>query len=202
MKTKVKLLSVVALFAMLSSCNGNAELEKRVANLERRLNILENNNVIRNRVEQLTKATESVPTLATQNSTPAATPTTPTVTETPASVTAPGYSSNASFKWESMEYNFGAIKQGDIVKHTFKFTNNGTENIQIQSTSASCGCTVPNHTTTPIPPGGSGKIEVQFNSKGKSGQQNPVVTVVANTKPQQTKLNLRGLVQVDTETSN
>ena len=105
--------------------------------------------------------------------------------------------SNASFDWETTVYNFGTIKQGEVVNYTFKFTNNGTEDLQIQSTSASCGCTVPNHTKEPIPPGGTGEIVVRFDSKGKSGQQSPVITVVANTNPRQVRLSLRGFVETN-----
>ena len=85
------------------------------------------------------------------------------------------------------------------MNYTFKFTNVGTENLQIQSTSASCGCTVPQHTKEPVPPGGTGEIVVRYDSKGKSGQQSPVITVVANTAPKQTRLSLRGFVQVNSE---
>ena len=167
MKTKLTLLSVVALLFVASAC-GNADMEKRIANLERRLNQLENKGVVR-----------------TQPVTPVA---------TPQGVEEP-VASNASFKWDNTLYNFGTIKQGEVVNYTFKFTNNGTEPLQIQSTSASCGCTVPQHTKEPIPPGGQGEIVVRFDSKGKSGQQSPVITVVANTSPKQTRLNLRGFVQ-------
>lgn len=170
MKTKITLLSAFALIAVLSSC-GDAELEKRVANLERRLNQLENGNVVRNTTTPLPSA----------------------------SAIETNVSSGASFQWENTVHNFGTIKQGEVVNYTFKFTNNGTDNLQIQSTSASCGCTVPNHTKDPIPPGGSGEIVVRFDSKGKSGQQSPVITVVANTNPKQTRLSLRGFVQVNAQ---
>ena len=169
MKIKTNLLSVLSLLFLASAC-GNADIEKRIANLEQRVNKLENKGVVRSQ--------------------PA----------TPQSESAPGVEedsviSNASFKWESTLYNFGTIKQGDVVNHTFKFTNSGTEPLQIQSTSASCGCTVPDHTKEPIPPGGTGEVVVRFDSKSKSDQQNPVITVVANTNPKQTRLNLRGFVE-------
>lgn len=102
---------------------------------------------------------------------------------------------DARFQWkESTLYNFGNIKQGEVVEHVFEFTNTGTEDLQISGTSASCGCTVPEHSKDPVPPGKTGKVVVKFDSKGKSGQQNPVVTVNANTSPKQIKLTMRGFV--------
>lgn len=169
MKTKVTLLSTLAFIVMLSSC-GNAELEKRVANLERRINQMENGSVVRN------------------TTTP-----TPSAQAVEASV-----SSGASFQWENTLYNFGTVNQGEVVNYTFKFTNNGTEDLLIQSASASCGCTVPKKPSGPIAPGEQGEIVVRYDSKGKSGQQSPVITIVANTNPRQTRLNLRGFVQVNT----
>lgn len=109
-----------------------------------------------------------------------------------------GKGGDAKFQWDgAMIHEFGNIKQGDIVEHVFEFTNTGTEDLQIQGTSASCGCTVPEHSKNPIPPGEKGKIVVKFDSKGKSGQQNPVVTVNANTDPKQLRLTMRGFVEAN-----
>lgn len=95
-------------------------------------------------------------------------------------------------------YDFGTIKQGDVVEHTFKFTNTGKSPLIIESATASCGCTVPESPKEPIAPGNSGEIKVQFNSTGKAGMQSPMVTVRANTVPNITQVNLKGTV----ETSN
>lgn len=171
MKTKLTILSLAAFVLILSGC-GNSETDKRLANLERRVNQLENGNVARSTVSPSTQNVSSQPV---ENN----------------------VSSGASFDWETTVYNFGTVQQGEVVNYTFKFTNNGTDDLQIQSTSASCGCTVPNHTKDPIPPGGTGEIVVRFDSKGKSGQQSPVITVVANTSPKQTRLSLRGFVQTN-----
>jgi hypothetical protein len=49
----------------------------------------------------------------------------------------------------------------------FKFTNVGNQPLVINQAVASCGCTVPEYTKTPIPPGGKGRVEVTYNGKGK-----------------------------------
>ena len=98
-------------------------------------------------------------------------------------------------KFTETEYDFGNIKEGDVIKHTFQFTNTGQEPLVIQNASAPCGCTVPQWPKEPIAPGASGEINVQFNSRGKSGQQNKVVSIVANTKPDITTVTIKGNVE-------
>ncbi|MCJ8166845.1 DUF1573 domain-containing protein [Pontibacter sp. E15-1] len=97
--------------------------------------------------------------------------------------------------FQEQEYDFGTIKQGDVVNHTFKFTNTGKSPLIIESATASCGCTVPQPPTEPIAPGESSQIEVKFNSAGKMGQQYPTVTVRANTQPNIVKVSLKGNVE-------
>jgi hypothetical protein len=43
-----------------------------------------------------------------------------------------------------------------------------------------CGCTVPDWPREPIKPGEKGSIKVDFDSAGKSGTNNKIVTVYAN----------------------
>src|SRR5688572_22007426 len=88
-------------------------------------------------------------------------------------------------------HDFGDIKPGDVVKHTFKFKNTGEGPLIIESATASCGCTVPSYPKEPIAPGQEGKIDVQFDSKGKTGQQNKQITIRANTQPNITELTIK-----------
>ena len=78
-------------------------------------------------------------------------------------------------------FDFGDIKQGDIVEHIFEFENGGNEPLIISDVRTTCGCTVPSYPKGEvIPPGESGKITVRFNSRGKIGVQNKVVTIMSN----------------------
>lgn len=86
-----------------------------------------------------------------------------------------------SFK--ETEFDFGKIKQGDVVEHVFTFKNTGEADLIIAEAKASCGCTVPDYPKdTPIKPGGSGKIKVTFDSNRKRGDITKTVTVVCNTE--------------------
>ena len=93
-------------------------------------------------------------------------------------------------------YEFGDIKQGDKVEHTFDFENTGNEPLIISNVLTTCGCTVPKWPREPIAPGGTGKIEVVFNSTNKSGVQNKVVTILSNAGEGRTKVTLYGNVLV------
>jgi len=77
-------------------------------------------------------------------------------------------------------HNFGKIKEGDVVSHTFKFKNEGSNPLVIKNVKPSCGCTTPEWTKDPIGPGKDGVIKVSFDSKGKPGVANKSVTVEAN----------------------
>lgn len=102
-----------------------------------------------------------------------------------------------SISFDETEYNFGTVTEGEKVKHIYKFKNTGKEPLVISSAKGSCGCTVPKWPSDPIPPGGTGEIEVQFDSKGKPGKQTKQVTVTANTLPAQTFLKITGNVEKD-----
>ena len=103
-----------------------------------------------------------------------------TTTPTPsAQAVQANVSSGASFQWENTMYNFGNINQGEVVNYTFKFTNNGTEDLLIQSASASCGCTVPTWPKEPILPGEKSVIKVKYDTK-RLGAINKSVTITSN----------------------
>jgi len=110
-----------------------------------------------------------------------------------ANVSPAGSTTNAAaFKFEKESYDFGQITEGEKVSYEFAFTNSGKEPLIITGATATCGCTVPEYPNEPIAPGESGKISVTFDSAGKGGMQNKVITVTANTNPAVTELHMIG----------
>ncbi|NLR92752.1 MULTISPECIES: DUF1573 domain-containing protein [Flammeovirga] len=93
-------------------------------------------------------------------------------------------------------YEFGDIHQGDVVEHTFKFTNSGDAPLVITNVTTTCGCTAPKWPKEPIAPGDEGQILVKFNSRGKRGVQNKPITVYSNAK-QTTRISITTNVLVD-----
>lgn len=100
-------------------------------------------------------------------------------------------------KFDESEYDFGKVKDGEKVTHVYKFTNTGKEPLIINSAKGSCGCTVPQWPKDPVAPGATGEIKVEFNSKGKAGQQSKTVTIMANTDPNPTQIIIKGMVEKD-----
>lgn len=100
----------------------------------------------------------------------------------------------AQIVFQESEYNFGDISQGDKVSYTFNFENSGNEPLIISNVITTCGCTAPSWPREPIAPGESAKIDVVFNSAGKMGVQNKIITVVSNAVNAQERVKLTGNV--------
>lgn len=77
-------------------------------------------------------------------------------------------------------FDFGDIKQGQKVEHVFAFENVGNEPLILSDVRTTCGCTAPEWPREPIAPGAKASIKVVFNSAGKMGMQNKVITVMSN----------------------
>jgi len=92
------------------------------------------------------------------------------------------------FKFTETKYDFGEITQGDIVEHHFEFVNIGKMPLIISNIVTTCGCTAPTWPKEPIKPGEKGKIKIVFDSTGKIGRQNKVVTILSNTSNQKERL--------------
>ena len=86
----------------------------------------------------------------------------------------------AKIEFDKKTFNFGTIEQGESVHHTFDFKNVGKSDLIIRKTKASCGCTVVNIKDKVIKPGESSAFKATFNSRGKKGKQNKVITVITN----------------------
>jgi Protein of unknown function (DUF1573) len=169
---KTKLMLVVIAVLALTACK-DRDAEKKIAALEARLNQMEGKN--------------------TPTPSPAATPAQPVEPEVKPEGPLP------VLLFESTDHDFGNIKEGDKVTHIYKFKNTGEVPLIIQDAKPSCGCTAPDWTKTPIPPGEEGFVKAEFDSQGKPGAQNKTITVTANTWPKTSKLTFKAMVKGKTE---
>ncbi len=106
----------------------------------------------------------------------------------------PDTSELAQIKFDEPNFDFGTVKEGDIVEHTFHFTNTGKVGLIIYEATSSCGCTVPETPKELIPPGGKNKIVAKFNTTDKPGDQLKTIAVHSNTIPSETVISLKGYV--------
>lgn len=97
--------------------------------------------------------------------------------------------------FQKTEHNFGQINEGDgRVSTIFEFKNEGMEPLVLSNVRASCGCTTPTWTRTPIEPGQTGAITVTYNPNGRPGKFSKTITVTSNASTPTTKLYIRGEV--------
>ena len=100
----------------------------------------------------------------------------------------------AEIKFDKLTPNFGTFSEKDpVVSCVFTYTNVGEEALVINQAIASCGCTVPEYTKTPIKPGEQGEIKVTYNGTGKfPGHFKKSITVRTNGAVEMTRLYIEG----------
>lgn len=91
-------------------------------------------------------------------------------------------------------YDFGSIREGELVEYSFRFKNTGAEPLVVSNVSASCGCTVGDKPQAPVKPGELGFIKVKFNSANRPGEAHKSVTVSSNASPAFPELIMKGTV--------
>jgi hypothetical protein len=102
---------------------------------------------------------------------------------------------SAEIEFEFDSYDFGEVKDGEIVEVDFNFTNSGKSDLIIFDASASCGCTVPEYPqNVNIKPGQSDKLKVRFDTANKPGKQIKSVTLTTNTNSGKKIIRISGFV--------
>ncbi len=85
-----------------------------------------------------------------------------------------------AFQFEEEVFDFGEVIEGAQVKHTFKFKNVGDEPLQILRVNTTCGCTVPEWSTTAVQPEEEGSIEIVFDSNNRVGKTSRQIYIQSN----------------------
>jgi hypothetical protein len=97
--------------------------------------------------------------------------------------------------FDSSTCNFGTLAIGEKFPHTFRFTNTGKSPLLITQVNPSCGCTTAKDwPQSPIGPGETGQISVEFNSSGNSGKIDKSISVLTNCIPAVHVLRIQGMV--------
>ena len=77
-------------------------------------------------------------------------------------------------------YNFGKIKQGETVEHTFRFKNEGNSNLTIYTVKPTCGCIKAELSSGTIESKEEGFIRVVLDTAKKSGKTSETIYVISN----------------------
>jgi hypothetical protein len=99
----------------------------------------------------------------------------------------------AEFKFTEETHDFGKIPQGKPVTYEFKFVNTGDSPLIISNVEATCGCTVPTYSNTPVQKGETGVITATFNALAV-GSFTKTITVKSNAKTPFKYLYIKGEV--------
>ncbi len=109
-------------------------------------------------------------------------------------ITAATAQKEAEIKFDKVTHNFGKFSEKEpVVSCVFTYTNVGEKPLIINQAVASCGCTVPEYTKTPVKPGEKGQIKVTYNGTGKfPGHFKKSITVRTNGAVEMTRLYIEG----------
>ncbi len=102
---------------------------------------------------------------------------------------------SAEIEFDFDSYDFGEVKDGEVVEVDFNFKNSGKSDLIIFDASASCGCTIPEYPqNVNIKPGESDKLKVRFDTANKPGKQIKSVTLTTNTMSGKKIIRISGFV--------
>lgn len=97
--------------------------------------------------------------------------------------------------FDKVLHDFGNIKEeAGRVTYKFNFVNTGGGDLLIDTVRATCGCTAPDWTRKPIPPGGKGFVAATFNPAGRPSAFSKYLYVSSNSNPGSAKLTITGEV--------
>jgi len=82
--------------------------------------------------------------------------------------------------FEKEMYNFGEIKEGDVIGKYLHFTNTGNAPLVLNKVIANCGCIEVKYPDKPVRPGEKGKLEVIFDTNGFYGRQVKFLKIFSN----------------------
>jgi hypothetical protein len=91
-------------------------------------------------------------------------------------------SDKARIEFDHTVFDFGSIKKGASVAHSYWFTNTGTETLEITRIKPTCGCTVTKKGGIKAEPGERAFVDIIFNSGKFNGRVTKAIKLETNDK--------------------
>lgn len=92
---------------------------------------------------------------------------------------------------EKTTFKFADTKQGQQLSHTFKFKNIGNVPLVISNYKVKCSCTKAEFSKQPIMPNQQSQITITFDTNGKYGYQDRIISIYSNAKKSPVKLRIK-----------
>jgi hypothetical protein len=96
--------------------------------------------------------------------------------------------SGATLFLPETQHNFGKVKEGDIVSHTFQLINKGSELLEIKDIKSSCGCAATLLSNPSIKPNEAATLKVDLDTKNRVGKLSRTITLYSNDAEQENKI--------------
>ena len=96
----------------------------------------------------------------------------------------------AQIEFAELEHDFGVVSEGEKVGWYFSYENIGSSDLVIKDVHTTCGCTVPQFSRKPLPPGEKENLKVIFDSSGKMGKEIKSISIESNAQNTIVKLKL------------
>jgi hypothetical protein len=92
-------------------------------------------------------------------------------------------------------HDFGAVREGESVRHTFPVVNTGSAPVRIARVERSPACAPIRVSEAPIPRGGTASVEIECDTRNRPSRLEDAVMVVATDGAAPLRLELRATIQ-------
>ena len=96
--------------------------------------------------------------------------------------------------FEKETHDFGDLPEGPQASYSFKFKNDGKEDLLISDVKASCGCTTPAWPREAIKPGEEAVITATYSTSKRLGPFTKAITITSNAHEPTKRLYIKGTV--------
>lgn len=100
-----------------------------------------------------------------------------------------------NLRFEAPEFNFGKIKEGGIVRHSFLLSNLGKAPVVISEVQTTCGCTTAHWPKAPILPNHADSISIELHTQGNVGVQEKNILIFSNSAHKIIVLTIKAVVE-------